>query len=156
MPIALRRFHKDDLATYRAWFADQETARRISQPDMAWLRHVTLISNSGAWAATDAGRMLAVMQADWDSDMTAWICVVVAPSARHRGIGAEVLRALLNGFGNRFAVVEAGVEPSNVGGLKCASRCGFIPMSQEPDHEGFLHLTLARNLTIPAPGAEAS
>ena len=137
--VALRPFAAADLPEYTAWFADPETAARLSAPDDAWLRHIAG-QDASAWSADAGGRLVAVVQADADADDPgrAHVCVLTDPTRRRRGWGTRVLRRFLAGPGHRFAAIEGRIEPDNRASIAMTLTAGFRQLSDAPDEDGML------------------
>jgi RimJ/RimL family protein N-acetyltransferase len=142
MDLKFTPFRPADLAEYAAWFADGDTARRISNPDATWLAHV--MGEAGAWAVRDmVGALVAVLEAEPHSDR-AYISVTVAPERRGQGIGAECIRMFHTGPGAGYAVLEGRIAPHNAASLAMVKKAGFILTSPDPDADGMLRFELRR------------
>ncbi len=142
MDLKFTPFRPADLAEYAAWFADGDTARRISNPDATWLAHV--MGEAGAWAVRDtAGALVAVVEAEPHGDR-AYISVTVAPQRRGQGIGAEAIRMFHSGPGAHHAVLEGRIAPHHAASLGMVRKAGFTLTSPEPDADGMLRFELRR------------
>lgn len=134
------RFSSDDLAAYRAWFADPATAQRLSAPDADWFRYVTS-GPAEAWAVRDRrGALVAVVEVEADDAEPArgYVAVTVDPARRRQGIGRGVLRALPSAVVRRFKVLEGRVEPDNAASLAVTRAAGFREVGAAADADGML------------------
>ena len=142
--LDLTQFSSADAATYAAWFADDETARRVSAPDAAWLAHVTE-GRGLCWSARDAaGNLVAVLQCDPDDSepRRGHICVTVDPARRGCGIGRAAIAAFAAGEGRRFDVLEGRIEPDNDASIAMSRAAGFRQISDDLDDDGMLRFAL--------------
>jgi RimJ/RimL family protein N-acetyltransferase len=72
------------------------------------------------------------------------IVVVVAPEVRGRGVGQQMLRALLAEPAVReVRLFGAGIEADNVASRRCFEHAGFEAYDREPDWEGMIYYLLA-------------
>lgn len=73
------------------------------------------------------------------------IAMVVAPASRGRGIGQQMVRAMIEEPSVRdVRVFAAGVEPENLASCRCLERVGFRVRTPVPDWEGMIYYLLAR------------
>lgn len=139
--VIFRPFDRKDVATYAAWFADAETARRVTEPDAAWLDHV-FDANGPArvLVATlaDEAAMLAVLQYDLEADDGISLMIAIDPARRGQGLGKRVLTAFAERVGQHHAYIDGHVDEDNLASIRCLESCGFVRLGEEPD-EGFLH-----------------
>jgi RimJ/RimL family protein N-acetyltransferase len=134
----LRRFRQSDFPVYQGWFSDRETQRRISRPDECWRAHVLGGSRSVCWVLEDSGVLRGVLQVDWDDDRHAFVCIVVDPAKRGRGLATRLLRSFLTDHCQDFEAVTASIDPNNRASLALALRCGFEQLGLH--EEGFAQL----------------
>jgi RimJ/RimL family protein N-acetyltransferase len=148
--VPLTRLLADQIAY---WFDDPDTVRYLG--DRAWLdRELDLVQTApGAefrgrrilarhvWVAfTPEGEPCALIDVEPYEDGTAGIALVVAPQARGRGLGQQVLRALatrpeLNGVRK----IIGAFEPDNLAARYCYERAGFR-VAATLDEEGFFQM----------------
>lgn len=91
----MRPFRLSDLPTYQGWFSDPDTQRWVSQPDDRWWVHVSAGGRSTCRASEDSRVLCGVLQVDWEKKGYAFVCVVVDPAKRGRGLGTRLLRSFL-------------------------------------------------------------
>jgi RimJ/RimL family protein N-acetyltransferase len=143
MELRFNPFRPSDLAEYASWFDETETAARLSHPDAAWLAHV--MGASGAWAVRDeAGRLVAVVEAEDGHSSRCYVRVTVEPSHRGKGIGAKAIKQFHTGPGSHFTVLEGRVYPHNISSVSMLQKAGFSLMSSEPDDDGMLRFELRK------------
>jgi RimJ/RimL family protein N-acetyltransferase len=71
------------------------------------------------------------------------IVVVVDPKIRGRGVGHQILRALLHEPTlHEVRVFGAGIEPDNLASRRCFERVGFRLHDAAPDWEGIIYYLL--------------
>lgn len=76
---------------------------------------------------------------------SAGIAYVVKPELRRQGICVRMLAALLDQPAvAHVRLFGAGVEPDNVGSIRCLLRAGFRPLADRPDWEGMVYYMLRR------------
>lgn len=129
--LRFRRFDRDDLEAYAAWFEDAETAGRLSFPDAGWLDYVTHPDGGSVAEVATLGPLAttaAVLQYDVEGDGGISLLMAVRPDRRGRGVGFRVLESFLARAADRFAHVDAWVETDNAAALALARKLSFRPV----------------------------
>lgn len=137
--LNFRPFHSNDLASYAAWFGDDEIARRVSFPDQAWVDHVMTPGGiAHAVVALYDKASIAVLQFDEERDGGINLLIALDPARRGQGFGKLVLAAFVDHVWRRYAHIDGHVEVDNLASIACVERCGFIRQAEDAD-DGFLH-----------------
>jgi RimJ/RimL family protein N-acetyltransferase len=137
------------------WFDDPETQRYLGGRDwivreLGLMREMpgtpqgdkTIVGRCG-WVAFDGAEPVGFAGAERYGDGTASGAFVVAPDRRRRRVGRQVLSAMMDR--SELAGVTrfiGGVEPANVGCIRCVAGLGAA-LPSEVDDEGMLTLEIA-------------
>lgn len=145
--VTLRAAGAEDAARVLAWRNDPETRRwsrtshEIAPEEHAnWLRRVLADASTQLWVAECDGRPVGHVRVGPEAEGIAEVHITLAPEARGRGLGAEVLiqtaaRALsAPGIG----LLRANIKPEHEASLRAFGRAGFQVTGS--DGEGLVQL----------------
>ncbi|MDH4985308.1 GNAT family protein [Aminobacter anthyllidis] len=138
--MSFRPFRRDDLATYAAWFDDEEVARRVSFPDADWFNYVmdpSSIAHAVVAVRTPSEAPLAVLQYDEEAEGGINLLIAVDPARRGQGFGKRILAAFVEHIDHSYTHIDGYIEDNNFASIACVERCGFIRQTEAPD-DGFL------------------
>jgi len=131
--VTLRVAREDDVSLIRAWRNDADairfsvSARPVSDAEHArWFSATLADPRKLLWVAEEQGVPVGQVRIDLEGD-TGIFSIVVAPSARGRGVGKEMLRrALAEIKRERLATtMTALTHPDNVASIRAFEQVGF-------------------------------
>jgi RimJ/RimL family protein N-acetyltransferase len=129
---------------YCAWYAADPEQFRISPPTPQWFDYIQRTPGAHAWLiVADDGRAVGLVQLDEEAGGQGAIMLYVAPEARGRGHGRNILGALLarpDLAAWRLRTIVGEIDPTNVASLRCALAAGFELASPRPDADGLLNV----------------
>ena len=144
MDFELKRFQQEHYAEYASWFTDPELDRHLGPIDRERLDAVLSQAEAAGvtWAIFRHRDLVAVVETLFDPEnpfAAAITAIAVKPSLRRQGIGTSVLQLIL-ALHRKNGIVEHVVYISldNIGGQRCATRAGFVPVTSEPDERGYI------------------
>ena len=102
------------------------------------------------WLAYHGEEPVGLVDVERYEDGTAGLALVVCPAFRKRGLGKEILAAVVSRPElARTSVLRAGIEPANQASVGCFEGAGFEPQSEEPDEDGFIYFVYRRGPSEP-------
>jgi RimJ/RimL family protein N-acetyltransferase len=146
--VTLRAAREDDASLIQAWRNDIDavrfsvSARAVSEAEHArWFSAVLTDQNKRLWVAEEQGVPVGQVRVDVDGDVGVF-SIAVAPSARGRGIGQEMLRRALAEIRRQrlAATMTALTHPDNAASIRAFERVGFTRRGVSDD--GFVVLDL--------------
>jgi RimJ/RimL family protein N-acetyltransferase len=144
MRLEFKRFQREHFAEYSAWFMDPELNRHLGPMDQAWLEAVLAQAESAGvtWAVFRGVELVAIVETVFDPEhrlSAAITAVATKPTCRRQGIGSTVLQEILL-LHKQQGIVEhvAFISIDNPAGRACAEKAGFMPVTSQPDKQGFI------------------
>ncbi len=131
--VTLRVAREDDVSLIRSWRNDADaiqfsvSARPVSDAEHArWFSATLNDPRKVLWVAEEQGVAVGQVRIDLDGD-TGIFSIAVAPSARGRGVGKEMLRRALAEITRlRLATtMTALTHPDNVASIRAFEQVGF-------------------------------
>ena len=144
MDLAFKRFRREDYVEYASWFIDPEMNRHLGPMDESWLEAVLSQPESAGvtWAVFRGRELVAVVETVFDSEQCLPVgitAIAVKPGFRRQGIGTRVLGQILLYHKNQGLVEHvAYISINNAGGRRCVEKAGFVPVTNQPNADGYL------------------
>lgn len=142
MKLTFQRFQEQDFQAYALWLVDPEQDRWLGPMGQEWLEAVLSEEESegATWAVFRAGMLVTVAETAFDlkGNRAAVTALAVRPKLRKQGIGTA-LEELLD-VHRREGLLEdvAFVREDNRTAQRCLERVGFMPVTPEPNENGYL------------------
>ena len=142
--VALRAARNDDVALVRSWRNDPDavrfsTSRRpVSELDHGrWFSAALVDPRVRLWVAEERGIPVGQARLNLDGDAGV-LSIAVAPAARGRGVGQQMLRIALAEIerDHLVAIVTAVTHPDNSASMRAFERVGFRRRGRSAD--GFI------------------
>jgi RimJ/RimL family protein N-acetyltransferase len=131
--LTLRAARVEDASLIRAWRNDPDavrfstSARTVSDAEHArWFSATLVDPRSRLWVAEEDGVPVGQVRVDVDGDAGVF-SIAVAPAARGRGVGQEMLRSALGEIEREHLVttITAESHPDNQASMHAFERVGF-------------------------------
>jgi RimJ/RimL family protein N-acetyltransferase len=131
--LTLRVAREDDVSLIRAWRNDADairfsvSARPVSDAEHArWFSATLADPRKLLWVAEEQGVPVGQVRIDLEGD-TGIFSIVVAPSARGRGVGKEMLRRTLAEIKRKrlATTMTALTHPDNLASIRAFEQVGF-------------------------------
>ena len=149
--VELEAFVHSDRHAVDPWFDDDDTRRFIG--GNGWVEHSLLhppapptarrgrqVTARFMWVARQDGIPVGVVDIETYDDGTAELAIIVAPDHRRAGICKRILDAVIvHPALAEVQVLRLGVEPDNVGAVRCAEHAGFTLEEGRPGENGMAH-----------------
>lgn len=125
--LRLRQFLKDDLATYSAWFSDEELSRRAAYPDAEWMSELNHGDGVVAMVATlgPESEIVALLRYEAEENAGTSLFIAVAPLRRQQGIGLQTLKSFSDHCNERFSHIDMYIDEDNEAALALVRKAGF-------------------------------
>lgn len=144
MNLVFKRFEREYYPEYESWFSDPYLNRQLGPMDEDWLDAVLSEppSEGATWAVFRGNEMVAVLECVFDPSrkLPAGITALATkPDLRQGGIGTAVLQTIL-ALHSGQGIIEhvAYISKNNQAGQRCFEKSGFMPVTPEPDENGYI------------------
>jgi ribosomal protein S18 acetylase RimI-like enzyme len=135
-------FRSEDFAEYKRWYDDADLNAHLGPMDESWLQAVLHENNGREYAVFSGSELIAVVGIKFPTPEHPSHYITdfaIKPHLRSKGIGSQVLRALLKMYPHHTGW-RSFVDAKNLRAQKFFRSNGWQEVSEEPDDHGMVEL----------------
>lgn len=129
----------EHIALVNSWYWDGDSFH-IEKLTEQYINYVASEPHFYCWIISINNEFIGKVDFEIEEDK-AYISIIIRPDCRRKGYGKKILEQVMKRYANSsIKHIFAGIHYTNEPSQKLFLSVGFIPLSDEPDKDGFINV----------------
>lgn len=136
--VKFHDIHVKHIPVVNSWYVDADSFH-VEKLTEDFINYVASNPNYHCWMISSQSELIGKVDFEIEEDK-AYISIIIRPDYRRKEYGKKTLQQIQKLFVNsNLKQIIAGICHENEASKKLFSSVGFIPLSNEPDEDGFIN-----------------
>ncbi|WP_277669002.1 GNAT family N-acetyltransferase [Caproiciproducens galactitolivorans] len=122
-----------------SWYCDADSFH-VERLTEEFINYVASNPNYDCWIISSNNEFVGKVDAEIENDKV-YVSIIVNPDYRRKGYGKKILQQIINRFEKtEIKQIIAGIFYTNEASKRLFFSVGFVPLSTDPDEDGFINV----------------
>lgn len=136
--------HIEHIPIVNSWYRDADSFH-VEKLTEEFIHYVASNSDYDCWLIASQNEFIGKIDVEREKDK-AYISIIINPDYRRKGYGKKALLQIIHTYANTaIKLIIGGIFHTNEASKRLFLSVGFIPMSNEPDEDGFINVVYTYN-----------